>query len=400
MIRLATQWSDNMRSGKILREDAWLAINSTILHTLSYPLPALNLSRDQCEAIMCPILFRGLPAMGICRTFPRDVIFVLWLYMGLGFKHLHTEQELLCIKDIIFHMHLMTDRSLGLFLVELGFNPSCQKEIIPLISSLTTNSLIKSTYLFLLQYDITLKHTLEPVRNRENDQCIMDVFLEYRVTLETMLSLNRCRLFLHALYLSNITTGDGLFIAEDACNGHHNLSINRVDSWPRLGRPSRSDWVIWRHCIARCFLSRGRRLRCPLGDWVRSDPTWQCFYHPNTDSLFSRSDQSWYTNRHRPRRFHFFYFSQQGSLMVQLPSLLLPAMVFKNSSCYILSEFSKPYTSIPVGPAIAHSFSQYLTERVHEHWCFEHFRYSDEGRLVASAIRSGTAVMVSDGSYK
>jgi hypothetical protein len=89
MYEVACTWADGMRTGKISRSDAWTAIDSTIWRTLIYPLPALNLTIQQCERIMQPILQYGLPALGVCRNFPRDIVFAPQKYMGLGFKHLH-----------------------------------------------------------------------------------------------------------------------------------------------------------------------------------------------------------------------------------------------------------------------------------------------------------------------
>jgi hypothetical protein len=70
MLQAAIQWADAMKTGKISRPEVWLAITSTIWKTLTYPLPALNLTKEQCEKIMAPILQYGLPNMGVCRNFP------------------------------------------------------------------------------------------------------------------------------------------------------------------------------------------------------------------------------------------------------------------------------------------------------------------------------------------
>lgn len=59
----AIKWADAMRTGKISRDKAWLAISSTIWHTLTYPLPSLNLTKAQCEDIMagvCPSEIHGV----------------------------------------------------------------------------------------------------------------------------------------------------------------------------------------------------------------------------------------------------------------------------------------------------------------------------------------------------
>lgn len=66
MRNIAIKWADDMRTRKISKDKAWLAIQSMIRKTLEYPLPELNLSKQQCENIMSPILQYGLPAIGVC----------------------------------------------------------------------------------------------------------------------------------------------------------------------------------------------------------------------------------------------------------------------------------------------------------------------------------------------
>jgi len=68
----------------------------------------------------------GLPVMGICHYFPRDLLFAPVLIMGISLKPLHTIQETSRIKDIIFHTHLPTTKgalyrsSFKLCITELG----------------------------------------------------------------------------------------------------------------------------------------------------------------------------------------------------------------------------------------------------------------------------------------
>jgi hypothetical protein len=108
MKNAAIKWADCMRSGRISHDDAWLSFYSTIWKTLLYPLPALNLNKETYNKIMTPILNYLLPAMGICRNFPRTLVYSSTKYMGLGLKHPHTIQEILWIKDILKHTHLLT----------------------------------------------------------------------------------------------------------------------------------------------------------------------------------------------------------------------------------------------------------------------------------------------------
>jgi hypothetical protein len=68
LLSLSTKWADAMRTGHISKDEAWLAVTTTIWRSLSYPLAALRLTKPQWEAIMAPILRYCLPAMGICLT--------------------------------------------------------------------------------------------------------------------------------------------------------------------------------------------------------------------------------------------------------------------------------------------------------------------------------------------
>jgi hypothetical protein len=59
-------WADQIRTGKLRRDEAWTALNSTLWKTLQYPLEATALTETECETIMCPAINQILPAMGIC----------------------------------------------------------------------------------------------------------------------------------------------------------------------------------------------------------------------------------------------------------------------------------------------------------------------------------------------
>jgi Ca2+-binding EF-hand superfamily protein len=76
-------------------------------------------------------------------------------YMGLNIQHLFTFQEIVRVKDVIFHSFddTLTGRlyrtSLELLFLELGFSPTHLTYHIATLDRLTTNSHVKSTMLFL-----------------------------------------------------------------------------------------------------------------------------------------------------------------------------------------------------------------------------------------------------------
>jgi len=132
--------------------------------------------------------------------FPRTLVFSSLDYMGLNLHHLHTLQEILRLKDIIIHNFndTLTGRlyrtSIELFFIELGLpNNLCSYDY-KLLDGLTTDSLVKSTMLFLHQYKILLRHSVDLRPLREYDSCIMSKLLETGAPFKDLLTCNHCRL--------------------------------------------------------------------------------------------------------------------------------------------------------------------------------------------------------------
>jgi hypothetical protein len=160
LLEKAIMWADQMRTGLIRREETWLALQSTIWQTLCYPLNAMNLSMQQCNAIMSPILNYALPAMGICRNFPRALVHSSTKHMGLGIKHIHTLQEIAHLKDLIHHAYvksttgLLYRTSLEYLLLEVDMDVNLTAVDFPTFHMLATDSLIKSTWEFLNKHNM------------------------------------------------------------------------------------------------------------------------------------------------------------------------------------------------------------------------------------------------------
>ncbi len=232
--------------------------------------------------------------MGNCRTFPRDVVFTPNCFLGLGLKHLYVLQEISCLGDIISHtlrgsttgqLYIST---IELLLLELGhgFDLLC----IPYdqMTHLATDSLIKSSWLFLHENSISLCHDIQYPIQREHDLILMQEFYKVHPTANHLLSLNKCRLFLHAYYVSDIATGSGSHLLDSAWKGSPSFHLSyRQHTWPIQGRPSYSDWEIWRQYLQRC------KLKHHLGHWVIHNSICKWFYSPSLSSIFHHKDITW-----------------------------------------------------------------------------------------------------------
>jgi hypothetical protein len=162
-------------------------------------------------------------------------------------------QEITRIKDLVQHTweNTLTGQlyraSLELFLIEVGIGPNVL-DIPPQVMFLATDSLICSTVFFLQRFNICLHHDITMVPQRQHDVLIMRQLSSLNLSQEDLFACNMCRIYLGALYLSDITSGDGLEISEAALIGIRDVTF-RADSWPFCPKPSPHKWIIWRKCL-------------------------------------------------------------------------------------------------------------------------------------------------------
>jgi hypothetical protein len=292
LLKLAKEWVKMMQEGYLSGSNMWTALQSSIWRTMAYSLPAKTMSKLQWEIIMSTLLNFALPVMGICRHFPRDNVFAPRKYFGLGIKHLHMLQETTCLKDIIYHTHNQTNTgklyltSMELLHIELGFTAPLHTKSFSTFSLLLSDSLLKSSWEFLDSHQIQLQTS-----PRQAVCIIMEEIATFTSDWQHLQSSNKCRLYLSAIFLSDITDGSGHFLLDAAWTGSQRLNDHRQSSWPNQGKPSELDWDTWRSLLRNTVLTWGRKLRNPLGNWIGMDPDWQWYYCPDDNRLYQKLSQ-------------------------------------------------------------------------------------------------------------
>jgi hypothetical protein len=100
-LRMKTeQWAELLRTGHLSNQEAWVALQTTIMKTIEYVLPATNMSKQQIDYIMQPVLQMGLSKSGICRNIARDVVYAPNKYLGFGIQHPYFLQGIRKIESI------------------------------------------------------------------------------------------------------------------------------------------------------------------------------------------------------------------------------------------------------------------------------------------------------------
>jgi len=146
-----------------LPNDAWVAITSTIMKTLEYPMAALTITKQGWDEIMKPLLHFCLPVAGYSQNFPRAVIFVPSEQGGKGLMHPWYNQELTHLET--FWEELASETHTGEFFttsmealrLELSYPTSLMSVPFDRMAGCATNSWLTSLWETCNKWNIDIK---------------------------------------------------------------------------------------------------------------------------------------------------------------------------------------------------------------------------------------------------
>ena len=147
------KWAECVRTGHLNRSEAWIGLNTTIMKTIEYSLPATTLTKKDCANIMKPVLQVGLSKAGICRNLSRDVVFASTCFQGLGISNpfwIQGVSKIQCMFDL--HQVLtqqLIDVSWGKTIMESGLGPNFWNNKYDVVEPLLTKGWITTIWEFL-----------------------------------------------------------------------------------------------------------------------------------------------------------------------------------------------------------------------------------------------------------
>ena len=224
-------------------------------------------------------------------------------------------------------------------------------------------------------------------------------------------SINRCRIFLKALTIADITSADGKTIRKNVWEGKANVDKHLARhqlQWPQQRQPSRTDWQHWRAALKSLLTpyTATKYLRSPLGPWQESEyNNWKWFLDTPTDTLWERNAPTrWNTYSHhgmhgRPTA-GIYLFAQ----VVSGPGPVLPVRaeidrtplgdikILSTSPCPEQANNTTPTSLSSLIKCTLSPSQQYLVNILStpSDRCLQHIRQS---------IIDESAIIVSDGSF-
>jgi len=261
----------------------------------------MTFTKAQCQGIMQLVLQQGLPALGVNWNFPRVVAHGLVTYQGLNLPNLYTKQMISHIFMVLKYGNL-TDDPTGsliwacgeLLQLEVGIcSPLFYMS--PYLHVCTTNMRFSRCWFFCIQQGILIEDNIQDfTKPQERDQTIMEVFLRTGYWELELAIPNRCWMFLHVIFISDISNGQGTAIKKQFWTG---TSVSEVHNyhWPKTRKLMPGEWVLWQQALSKGLnLGQAQTLAILLGKWqVTTLKLNGWFTNANSLQLYHQVNQEW-----------------------------------------------------------------------------------------------------------
>ena len=424
MRKVAVGWYEKVRVGHLSRIDAWLALHSTIMKTLEYPLLAVTLKEAECNSIMAPILTGGLPKIGISRSMARSLVYAPLKYQGLDLHNLYTTQGLVHLRGLMNHIWQGTETgkllltSLEYAKMEVGIIGSYFNKDYSVYGHLGEDIWVKHLWKFIYDSGIQIDDNIKDFPMvREGDSTLSEHFatayINRKITKAEWGKANRCRVYLKVLTVGDIASGDGRSIDAGMKKGKFNISRARNLEWQTQGYPKKTDWYVWSKVLKESLLNPLGTLNSPLGRWLHHadkiyKEEWEWWIDKDKNCLFRLVKGKWYqfnsVYRRKKRR------GVQDSFRYYVPMVeppLIHLLVRTSVQCVHGAYITQGYhTQVEVETirkdevASLERLMEVLSLREGEQWALHNLKTTECIDDIVMDIATGKAVGVSDGSFK
>jgi hypothetical protein len=279
----ADAWAKNITSSRANSEEVWTALHRTIPFSMSYSFTVVTLTEEECQQIMAPIIMKGLPRAGVVSTIPKAFRMGPIAMGGLGLLDPYIHMGVSKIENFISNTWQRTPTGilqeivLDDFALELGISsPWTVDRLRKGVLYAVTDSWIRYMVRFALEQKVNVSWVpysmISP--KRLNDSTIMDMAMASIDKASQLQAINKIRMSLHIIWISDIATSDGLRIDDKWFRPLTHTPQRAQARWPKVHHITRQDWVVWRKWLQSITRPQGSILIQPLGAWQCSQQEW------------------------------------------------------------------------------------------------------------------------------
>ena len=292
--------------------------------------------------IQSTIIGSCLSVAGYNNKFPRAVVFGPMTNGGMGWDSIISLNIFEKLKLLIGSIRLQ-DNLGKMILIQLTWIQLFSGSSVPVLQSqqllhYLPIGWITNIHSLLVEHNIQVKVNIGwvPSVQRENDKVLMGV-VHAQIPSRMWEGINRCRIFLHATTVAEITTLDGTCIPKKIRKVKSKIRENSID-FPVQTRPSGEDIEQWEYLVT--FLAADGVLHTPLGKWIRPpDQHFQYLLNVEETVVYrkeNREDRDWQIYRRKSRASKRFV--KMRNTEQQLTELCTPVSVIGSTNYLIITN--------------------------------------------------------------
>ena len=404
--KASEQWAADIQNSFLDKKTSALALTSTIFGTWAYPSSATNFTRKQSELLVKPVFKVVLPKIGVNRHLPKTYRYASLSHHGLASQDYFVNQGVDHIVKMLAHIAKHTyvggllEAILELAALEIGSGTNIFHLDYERYSGLLTDSWIKIPWRCCSDHKIYVNGRYHlPKLARVNDKFLMEMAVSSELLTKKELQIvNRCRLFLRILCLSDLCSGDGKRVVRCYYDGAVDPHRESCLAWPSQARPTKTEWKIWQRCVTTVWAPLpGMSLTEPLGVWTRhSHQHWRWFflndvlYFNNDQGHFDVYNKSIFASRRSQSRLYF----PTGEVVDEISPSVQAATVHSYNQGCVLFEGAASFCCVSDDDHDEHRHEQRIVSHL-----LSSGRWLRDGEALVDAIRKKEAICVSDGSF-
>ena len=250
----AKQLGEKLARIQMTRPESTIAYQSRWLSLVGFFSPITTFTHKQCEDIQKPIYKAILPKMGYNCHIRLAIRYGPVKYGGIGLVNLATEQALKHVQYIVGTIRQSTELadtiiiSLSTIQLQAGVEGLFLNKSRNQIPYLHGNSRIFYLWNVCNEYKLQIQvdRVWTPSSQRQNDKTIMDLLIEKKYPVDHLRIMNKCRLYLQVIYLSDIVSADGKTMLKWASHATNEKKDRSTLVWPYQQCPTTEEWNTWK----------------------------------------------------------------------------------------------------------------------------------------------------------
>jgi hypothetical protein len=386
----AQEWIDRAKEGHLKRSDVWFLLDCQFWPRVGYGLCCNLAEHLKLEESLSKQYFELLPLGGVIRTAPKPIRMLGKGFYGAGCPHPGIECFVGQVSKLLMHYGCPSNIgekmkiSFYQLVIELGMTSQPFQESYQAYKNHVTWSWLTSVWEKCEVNDIPLELP------RERDKWLMAEFLRLGFSKKDLERLNRVRLYMQVLFLSDVLGASGRVLDERYLRKRPKHEVWSILKFPQE-RPPPADFNLWKIALRQLVPVEGLPVR--LGRFLHKGyKRWEWRVCTQEQHLLHYTGESMdvYVPTSDTRR---RWKKEASGCAIEIIGEPCSVRQGLNGTVVIASVAAPPDPD-----TMPESFLDVLREWGNT-WMWDSLKLIGDDNWLLDAIREGTCVAVTDGSY-